>query len=157
MNYLTFSNEGLTKNQIKFLDIVEDFFFKGKEIDLNLLDKALKKFGEYNSEIGAEIGEAWEYWTFLPKPLVRKSYKNPLVLDNFLKKPVKKNKGYWLKNAKTDRVIIKPSLKRILEKSGIIYELNPDNYYFEISGDKGNALYIKYQYIIGSRFIAFVK
>jgi hypothetical protein len=156
MKNLTFSRKGLTKIQIEFLTNIEAMFFKNENIDFEMLKKGIRSLKNYTSEQRVEMLEAWNYWEFIPKPLIRSSYKTEVVLDSLLL-----DGGlFWLRNGKKDK-LVKPStkLKRILGTTGLIYTLHPDNFYFEIitevSGKK--ALYIKYQSIIGSRFIAYVK
>jgi hypothetical protein len=47
-----------------------------------------------------------------------------------------------------------PRLVELLSNRGLVYDLEPANYYFEII--KGGVLFIKYQHIIGSRRVAYL-
>ncbi len=149
MKHLTFSTKGLNKIQVEFLIAIEKAFFKGENIDRGMLETGMKSIN-YTPEIASEILDAWEYWNFMPKPLIRSSYKTKVGLDTLLL-----DGGlFWLKNSKKDKVKPSAKLKRLLESADLMYNLSPSEFYFEII--KG-ALYIKYQHIIGSRFIAYVK
>lgn len=80
-------------------------------------------------------------------------------LFNIMDKDSSSNRGnkiYWIRNDDGEDLQgkLKPKFKEFLNKLGVIYELSPDNYYFEIIKGK---LFIRYQYIIGSRRICTVK
>ncbi len=149
MKHLTFSTKSLTKLQIEFLTAIEKAFFKKENIDRGMLETGMKSI-DYTPERASEILEVWEYWNFMPKPLIRSSYKTKVNLDTLLL-----DGGlFWLKDGKKDKVKPSAKLKRLLKSADLMYQLSPSEFYFEII--KG-ALYIKYQHIIGSRFIAYVK
>ena len=61
--------------------------------------------------------------------------------------------GYWLRDGSrtelgSSKVSMTHQLRALIEEVSPIYELGPDNYYFEVI--KG-VLFLKYQHIIGSR------
>lgn len=145
---LTYSPEGLTKLQVNFLNKIEKAFFEGADINRDLMYKeAIKHKGTPEAK---EIIEAFDYWLFLLKPLNRQSLIKPVKLTTYLKET---ENGFWLrdtKNHKTTRVEPTHELTTML-KDHLIYELSPKNYYFEIIEGR---LFIKYQHIIGSRYIA---
>lgn len=63
--------------------------------------------------------------------------------------------GYWLRDGKrtelgSDTVSVTRQLRVLIDRTSPIYELGPDNYYFEVIN---GVLFLKYQHIIGSRRI----
>lgn len=143
----TFSKKGLNKLQVDFLTNIEKEYFKGAEINRDLLYKHAVNYK--GTEKAKQLIEAFDYWTFLPRPIIRESYKRPVKLSELL---TPNRTGFYL-YGHDDRVTPTEKTKELL-KNGLIYDIKPENYYFELTGD---ALYIKYQHIIGSRFIAFIK
>jgi len=141
----TFTKKGLSNIQIKFLILVEHSFFNGEKMGLETFENCLKQLKKYNSSQNAtEILEAWEYWNFSKRPILRETYKTPIALTELFKKGKEFSFG-----DPTEK------LKRIFEKEFFLgKELKSCNFYFEIYKDQ---LYIKYQNIIGSRCIAIIK
>lgn len=69
--------------------------------------------------------------------------------------PVPDNeRGYYVsgevKAKRHSKYLLGTALLRAIDETGMVYDLRPENYYFEVIN--GN-LFIKYQQIIGSRFI----
>lgn len=81
--------------------------------------------------------------------------RTPFNLESLFTTEVNKYGSYWLRgNGDNDHYYLSDKLIKLLEPRGLIYELSPDNYYFEIIQ---NRLYIKYQHIIGSRKVCYLK
>lgn len=53
-------------------------------------------------------------------------------------------------SSKAGKFTATKKLQELLEDRGLVYQLNPFNFYFEIINKR---LFIKYQYLIGSRLI----
>lgn len=144
----TFSESGLSKEQISFLKEIEKLWLDG---DLNQKSKiaTLKKW----SSKGEEMLDALQYWEALNKPLDKQSAFHPSYLSDYLvgggDYHLQINVGGEFNSRK---VRITPKLENLLSGVGLLYPINPKNYFFKItqSGD----LYMEYQSIIGSRMIA---
>jgi hypothetical protein len=155
----TFSEEGLSAIEKKFLIACETLYFAEKkisreEIFLPALDMCGVKIGTSEVE---KCFEAWKYWESLNKPIDRQSLKEPRkLMDIFVSVWATKLKPeyFWIKftdDTPSMYAIIKKEYFEALHKRlGLIYSLNANNFYFEVVN---NMLYIKYQTIIGSRCI----
>lgn len=144
----TFSESGLSKEQVKFLKEIEKLWLAG---DLNQKSKiaTLKKW----SGKGEEMLDALQYWEELNKPLDRQSAFHPSYLSDYLvgggNYHLQINSGGEFHSRK---VRIAPKLESLLNGVGLLYPINPKNYFFKITQSGG--LYMEYQSIIGSRMIA---
>jgi hypothetical protein len=146
----TFSESGLSKEQVKFLKHIENLWLEDK---LNQKTKmsALEKYK--HSGRGEEILDALQYWESLNKPLDKKSAFHPSYLSDYLVG----GGDYYLQinvggEFNSRNVRITPKLERILKETTLLYPLAPKEYFFKIS-QRGD-LYIVYQKIIGDRMIA---
>ena len=158
-NY-TFSAEGLTPEQVKFLKEVERLWFAGEKMNTDALLKAHNAAGfKKGDEYAKGSLEAWEYWNALYRPVMKTSYIKNERAEGLLKSS---EKGAFYVNvfraADKFKNIGKVDMTKRLENAiengtQLIYELKPSNFYFEIVG---NHLYLKYQSILGSRFIAVI-
>lgn len=148
--YYTFVTTGLTDYQIKFLGECEKLFFKGVDIDLNFLETVLDKikFVKGSPEANS-ILEAWDYWKDLLRPKFRNSYKKPIKLSKLFSKVDKGLKLYYNVNQ-----FVRITPKNLLSEFQLSSTLDLP-YYYEII--QGNKLYLRYETIIGSTFIAFIE
>jgi hypothetical protein len=146
----TFSEEGLSKEQVRFLKHMESLWLEDK---LNQKTRITELEKYKNSGRGEEILEALNYWDSLNKPLDKKSAFHPSYLSDYLvgggKFHLQINVGGEFNSR---NVGIAPKLESILKETTLLYPLAPKSYYFKIS-QRGD-LYIVYQQIIGDRMIA---
>ena len=162
--YYTFLTNGLTEEQIKFLAFLEKRFFEGKEFNSN---NKLTTIGKYlveegNSNVGAtELLEASQYWEFIPKPIMRESSKSPIKLSELLKKYDESSKlGLYLSSHRyyNDKhfEIKNESIEDI--RKNMFNICNDENIYLSLCCEneetKEANLYLNYNKIIGSRFVA---
>lgn len=157
----TFNTKGLTRFQIAFLNMCEERWLSGEDDTLNSATMAYKILIKVEDKLESkqyeELREAWHFWEFLDRPVVRQSVNEPLEISEFLSES---KDGFYVntmtgneefgvvgKSSPTDK------LSEILPEY-LIYPLLPKHYFFEIIGDR---LYIKYQSIIGGRFISIIK
>jgi len=140
--YLTFNTKGLKKYEIDFLADIEKRWLKGEAINRDLMYKVAVKHKGTPKAKG--ILEAFKYWEFMPKPIIRESAVKPVKLSELLML----GGSYHLTDTKTHE-----SWK--VSENTIISELNlmllDLPYYYQITN--GN-LWLKYETIIGQRFIA---
>lgn len=158
----TYNAKGLTEVQIKFLDECEKLFLKNRPIDNQMLKDVFEATGlGKESEDRAACFEAWKYWVDLYKPYDRSSLIHPVRLDDIfnsigkVQKPGMFYVSYKNSDGEHKSFYAKINVK-YFEKLGdivLIYDLTPNNFYFEVVND---ILYLKYQSIIGSRCIAIV-
>lgn len=146
----TFSEQGLSKEQVEFLKQMEKLW---REDKLNQKSRLATIEKYKHSGRGEEILDALEYWESLYKPIDKESAFHPVYLSDYLNGGgsfyLQINVGYELNSR---NVSITPKLENLLKKTSLLYPVSPKNYYFNIN-DSGN-LYIHYQSIIGSRMIA---
>lgn len=82
---------------------------------------------------------------------VRPVQRTPAALSDYF--TVVKNGGFWLKYL-NKQVHPTDKLLSIIESAGCVYDVNPENIYFEIVN---GVLMYKYQCILGSRKLAVIK
>lgn len=166
LKYYTFSIEGLNPNQIAFLAACETMFFTTSNIeewaDKDIWQEALI---QSQSEKGEDIYEAWQYWKSTPRALYKDSVRNPILLNELFElSETQKGKLYThisthrssevFKDLKYGKYIGKIALEILNVSGGKLGAMSGDNIYFEICE---NRLYLGYQQILGTRYIADVK
>ncbi len=164
MTHYTFITEGLTANQIKFLTECERLYFEDGNVSTQSMQAAFANCGFVPGNIGKECVEAWKYWTDQHFAIDRESYKSPVPLANIFRQ-ISDNKGadmFWLKKdwdigkGGNYAEINKEYFKELgIDRSILLHDLSPKEYYFELLED--GRLYLRYQFIIGSRLIAITK
>ena len=138
----TYNGTGLNNNQILLLDELDRMWFEGEDIKLNTIKKAMETTGVPK---GQDIMDAWDFWRTLRRPYFRSSLIEPIQLSDLVE--VNEN-GMWFRGNET-----KYSLKdNLADRMGML-KIN-GGWYLEMHD---NRLYIKYNTIIGSRYIANVK
>lgn len=157
--FKTFVTKGLTDNEVKFLAEVERLFLEGARIDTDLLKTAFENAGFIKG--GPEAKEclhAWDYWQFLRKPLDRQSLLQPVKLSHILTVAGEndRNSFYCRADEPIRSAQVLPNMDYLtpLLNNSLMYNFEPRNFYFKIVND---ALYLEYQSIIGSRYIAEVE
>lgn len=145
MKHYTFSPEGLRPAAIKFLEGIEEDFLKG--ISIQRTTHLYNKASEYRLSDRKDIIEAYEYWEFIPKPIMFFTAKEPVLLSELL---LESPSGKYLinnKNYKSGK-FIKTDKFSLIE----INMLEGLTTYYELINN--HSLYIKYDQILGSRYIA---
>jgi len=162
---LIVSYKGLTEDEQSFLYKLENAYFQNVEFNSTHMINFIK---ENCDVIGVDRGlDLYKFFTSHKFCSNKETYKNPIDLDVLLMgfdntstpTPV-----YYIsfKNVENKYSSMKRSLTdvgiKVLENIGLIYKINPENYYFEIikRDEDTSILYIKYQYIIGSRALAVI-
>ncbi len=141
--YLTFNPEGLTPYCIEFLASIEKRWLNNEVINRDVMYKeAVKHKGTPQAK---EIIEAFEYWEFVPKPIFRNSLVTPILLNEFF---TIGGTAYLWDTKKNNSWKVTESAKVLEVKKHLIGNLTT---YYEITND---CLYIKYDQIIGGRYIA---
>lgn len=144
--HLTFLTEGLTQSEIKFLEEVEKLYFTGAKIDIELFKNAFTNSGiKKGSKQAEKCSHAWDYWTFLKRPAYRESYKTPVKLSSLFE--VSEHGRTTLYNPEHKKV-------KGTYTGKDLNLLNHLSIYFEITRE--NDLYLQYDQIIGSRFVAII-
>jgi hypothetical protein len=157
----------MTRGDYEFLMEVEKLYLAGGSPEIDMAKQARKNIGLPEQWTESEIS-SWHYWLSLTKPLIRESYTEPVALSEMLvpvEVPAKTastsylrgfymNHGEELSWPEKHRCEPTARLKELLNSAGLIYDLKSQHYYFEATA---GCLYIKYQSIIGSRLICFLK
>jgi hypothetical protein len=155
--YRTFSTKGLSDNEVKFLAEVERLFLEGAKVSFDdLMITAFEAAGfQKGTPEAKECLHAWEYWQFLRHPLDRSSLITPVKLSRIFG-VAEPNNSFWVRVGDGCSVYATPKLDYLepLLNNSLVYDFTPRNFYFEIIN---GALYLKYQSIIGSRYIADVE
>lgn len=151
--YYTFSTEGLDKQQIKLLAELERRFFEGATICTDLILEAAEATG---TPKGEKLLQAWEYWSSGPHVWDRQSLKNPVPLSSLFAKSKKGAPGafYISFTGGLKGYYVTPKMeyfKQLVNPDAIIYPFEPQHFYFQAYDDR---LYLKYNSIIGSRYVA---
>ena len=84
MEYMTFTTEGLSKIQIKFLAEVEKLYMMTFEADLDTLRMAIAKSGITPKD---DIATPWSYWKAMHEIIHRRwrAFRQETVMDKWLK------------------------------------------------------------------------
>ncbi len=156
-NYATFNAKGLTDVQINFLSECEKLFFDNKPIDLDMLKEAFKNAGYTKGTPEAkECLDAWHYWESMPLAYDRQSMLNPINLTDILTPCDKTTKGaFYVSKRDGKGFYALPNMDYFNGEHltlSLIYSFNTDNFYFTLN--EYGYLWLNYQQIIGSRFIA---
>lgn len=152
--FLTYSTKGVKAPQINLLKQLQRQWEQGETINTNFLLKALDVCGfEKGCNEMAENLEIWGYWVSMPKPI----FKSGLNFNKYF--TIAENKTeftFYVNTLQANEEFkhiqyITPS-KTFFDdcKLELIYKFKPQNFYFEIIG---GCLWLKYNSIIGSRFI----
>lgn len=157
--HYTFQTKGLTDYQISYLETCEQRWFAG-ENDTMITSATAWGFNKEDGK-GREIIEAWEYWNFGNKPLIRESYKTAIPYAELISTEITDPKqSYYVSTTRAykqfENLMHAQPTEKFLQayNTGIYGPISPNDYHLQIVND---ALYIKYDKIIGGRLIAFIQ
>lgn len=139
----TFLEKGLKEDEIKLLTELENRWFNGEDVNhKTVLDIILAEKFE------GDLFDAWKYWDGIKKPINRDSLRNPVSISEYLTGE-KGCRQYYVRGTEFSHSTITEKTHSIIVNSMI-----SDDVYFELIDDR---LYVKYNQILGSIFIAKLK
>lgn len=150
MELKTVSTKGLSEGEALFLTKLEAKWFEDSDFDRIKFIKENKI--DSSKTYYKEEFDLVKYFDSGYKCSDKKSYYTPRSFNDLFN--IGEDSDYYLHaDIKLKRVEIKKEFKEKLDELTLIYDLDPSNFYFSIIKNTSGVttLYIKYQYIIGSR------